>query len=121
MGRNRAPRGERPVKVFDSGLQHERTALAWERTAIASMVAGVLMARYAAESLHFAFAFLGLAQVVVGAVVLLWTGRHYDDLHGPLRAGDSPVHPTAAQIVGIATIVFVGAALVLAIVIALGL
>lgn len=112
-------RVERPDSVFDAGLQHERTALAWERTAIASMVAGVLMARYAAQSLHATFAFAGIAQVVVGAVVLVWTGRHYDDLHGPLRAGDSPVHPTAAQIVGLTTIVFSGIALVLAIVIAI--
>ncbi len=111
---------QRPDSVFDAGLQHERTALAWERTSIASMVAGVLMARYAAQSLHFVFAFVGLAQVVVGGVVLVWTGRHYDDLHGPLRAGDSPVHPTAASIVGVGTVVFTGAGLALAAVIALG-
>ena len=113
-------RGERPASVFDAGLQHERTALAWERTAIASMVAGVLMARYAADSLHVVYAFAGIAQVVVGAVVLVWSGRHSDELHGPLRAGDSPVHPTAARIVGLGTVVFAGIALVLAIVIAIG-
>lgn len=109
---------ERPSTVFDVGLQHERTALAWERTAIASMVAGVLMARYASESLHFAFAFVGLGQVVVGAGVLLWSARHYDELHGPLRAGETPIHPTAARIVGLGAIVFTGAGLLLALVIA---
>lgn len=108
----------RPTTVFDPGLQHERTALAWERTAIASMVAGVLMARYASESLHFAFAFIGLAQVVVGAAVLLWSARHYDDLHGPLRAGETPIHPTATQVVGIGAIVFTGSGLALAVIIA---
>ncbi|MFW2333058.1 DUF202 domain-containing protein [Ilumatobacter sp.] len=108
----------RPTAVFDPGLQHERTALAWERTAIAAMVAGVLMARYASLSLHFVFAFIGLGQVVVGAGVLLWSAKHYDDLHGPLRAGDSPIHPTAARVVGIATIVFTGAALVFSVIIA---
>jgi uncharacterized membrane protein YidH (DUF202 family) len=110
---------ERPGRVFDAGLQHERTALAWERTAISTMVAGVLLARYAAESLHWGFASVGLATVVLGAVLLVWTGRHYDDLHGPLRAGESPVHSTAAQVVGLATIAFVGAALALAIAIAI--
>lgn len=114
-------RVDRPGEVFDRGLQHERTALAWERTAISSMVAGVLMARHAAESVHFAFAVLGLAQVVVGAAILVWTGLRYDDLHGPLRAGQSPVHPTAARIVGIGTIVFTGLAGLLATAIALGL
>jgi uncharacterized membrane protein YidH (DUF202 family) len=113
-------RADRPKEVFDAGLQHERTALAWERTAIAAMVAGVLMARYAAESVHFAFAFVGIAQVVVGAVILVWTGLHYDDLHGPLRAGQSPVHPTAARVIGVGTIVFTGFAGLLAVAIALG-
>lgn len=109
---------ERPSSVFDQGLQHERTALAWERTAIATMVAGVLMARYAAESLRFVFASIGLAQVAIGAGVLLWSARHYDDLHGPLRAGETPIHPTAARVVGIGAIAFTGAALSLAIVVA---
>jgi putative membrane protein len=107
----------RPDTVFDVGLQHERTALAWERTAIASMVAGVLLARYAAQSLHFAFAAIGLAWVVVGGGLLVWSARHYDDLHGRLRDGQSPVHPGAARFVGFGTIAFTGAALLLAIVI----
>lgn len=110
--------GPRPTTVFDPGLQHERTALAWERTAIASMVAGVLMARYASLSLHFVFAVIGLAQVVAGAGLLLWSAKHYDDLHGPLRSGESPIHPTATQRVGIGAILFTGAGLVLAMVIA---
>ena len=114
------PDTSRPDKVFDVGLQHERTALAWERTAIAVMVAGVLLARYAAQTVHFAIAFVGIAQVVVGAVLLVWSGRHYDDLHGPLRAGASPVHPTAARVVGVATVAFSGIALTLAILIAVG-
>lgn len=110
----------RPDTVFDPGLQHERTALAWERTAIAVMVAGVLLARYAAQTVHFAIAFAGIGQVVVGGLVLVWSARHYEDLHGPLRAGTSPIHPTAARIVGIATVVFSGIGLVLAVLIAIG-
>lgn len=110
----------RPHTVFDPGLQHERTALAWERTAIAVMVAGVLLARYAAETVHFAIASVGVGQVVVGAALLVWSGRHYEDLHGPLRSGASPIHPTAARIVGIATVVFSGFGLVLALLIAVG-
>jgi uncharacterized membrane protein YidH (DUF202 family) len=111
-------RPERPAQVFDPGLQHERTALAWERTAIASMVAGVLLARYAAESLHYVIAAVGIAWVMVGAAILVWSARHYDDLHGPLRAGHSPVHPTAARVVGVGTVVFSGLGLALAIVVA---
>ena len=110
----------RPHTVFDPGLQHERTALAWERTAISVMVAGVLLARYAADTVHFTIAAVGVVQGVVGAVLLVWSGRHYEDLHGPLRAGTSPIHPTAARIVGIATVVFSGFGLVLAILITFG-
>ena len=108
----------RPSTVFDRGLQHERTTLAWERTAIAGMVAGVLMARYASQSLHDAFAFVGLAEVVAGAALLLWSAKHYDDLHGPLRSGRSPVHPTATRVVGVGAVCFTGAGLVLAVIIA---
>lgn len=110
---------QRPDQVFDPGLQQERTALAWERTAIASMVAGVLLARYSAQELHVAVAAVGILQVVIGAMLLIWTGAHYDELHGPLRAGDSPVHPVAARIVGIATVCLSGSALIVAIAIAL--
>ena len=108
----------RPDSVFDQGLQHERTALAWERTAIASMVAGVLMARYAADARFFAFAFIGIAQVVIGAGLLLWSARHYDDLHGPLRDGQTPIHPTATRTIGLAVVGFAGACLVLSVLIA---
>lgn len=107
----------RPDRVFDPGLQHERTALAWERTAIAAMVAGVLLARYAANTVHYTIAGIGIAQVVIGAVILVWAGRHYDDLHGPLRAGQSPVHPVATRVVGLATIAFTGLALGLSVLI----
>lgn len=110
---------ERPRAVFDSGLQHERTALAWERTAIASMVAGVLMARYAAGELHIAVGAFGVAQVVFGAALLVWSARHYEDLHGPLRTGDSPIHPTAARVVGIGASVFTGIGLAIAVLIAI--
>lgn len=109
----------RPAAVYDRGLQHERTALAWERTAIAGMVAGVLLARYSATSLHPVVAVLGVLQVVVGSGVLVWAARHYDDLHGPLREGQSPIHPLAAKVVGLGAVVFTGVATVIAVVIAL--
>ncbi len=93
-------------------LQHERTALAWERTAIATMVAGLLFSRQA-TTIHVSLAALGIAQVVLGGLVLIWAGRHYDDLHAPLRAGQSPVHPDAARLVGLTAIGFTGAALII--------
>ncbi len=104
----------RPEEVFDPMLQHERTALAWERTAIATMVSGTLLARQARE-LHATLAVMGVLQVLLGAALLIWTGLRYEQLHAPLRRGESPVHPLAVQIVGITTIVFSGAAMAIAI------
>ena len=70
--------------MFDAGLQQERTALAWERTAIASMVSGVLFARYSALELHVAVAAIGILQVVLGAVLLSLGRNRRPHLLGPL-------------------------------------
>lgn len=108
----------RPVTVFDPMAQHERTSLAWERTAISMMVAGLLLGRHAA-TLHPALSWIGIAQVVFGSGLLIWSGRHYDDLHGPLRAGISPVHVAGARWIGASTTAFIGIATIIAVVIAL--
>lgn len=110
--RSRRPR---PDSHFDRGLQHERTALAWERTAISAMVAGVLLGRYGAEDAHFTIALVGVLQVAIGGGLLVWTGFHYDELHGPLRAGSSVVHPGAARIIGLTTVIFTAFSLLLAV------
>jgi uncharacterized membrane protein YidH (DUF202 family) len=105
--------------VFDTGLQHERTSLAWERTAISMMVAGLVLSRFAATEGFWLLAAGGMAQVVFGAVLLVWSGAHYEDLHGVLRDGADVVHPSAARWVGLATIAGTGAGLVAAVVVAL--
>ncbi|MDH4171497.1 MAG: DUF202 domain-containing protein [Acidimicrobiia bacterium] len=107
----------RPAENFDEGLQHERTALAWERTAGALMVAGVLLARYASADAYPGIGVIGLMETAFGGGLLVWAGRHYDDLHGPLRSGDSVVHPTAARLAGLATVAFTTMALILALVV----
>ena len=104
----------RPTVVFDRMLQHERTALAWERTAIATIVAGALLARHAA-TIHVSLAVLGIAQLLTGAALLIWSGHHYDALHRPLRDGESPVHPMAAKIMGVTTMLFTGVATLVAV------
>lgn len=111
---SRVDRPDRPDRVFDRGLQHERTALAWERTSIAIMVAGTLLARYATQELHWGFATFGMLEVVFGGVLLVWTAQHYEELHGPLRAGQSPAHPDATRLLGKIVIGAIGAAVALA-------
>jgi uncharacterized membrane protein YidH (DUF202 family) len=119
MSASRRARGgaERPSTTFDFGLQHERTALAWERTAISIMVTGVVLARFAAIEALWFFAGVGLVQTALGAVVLVWASAHYEDLHGPLRDGTDVVHPSAARVVGLSAVGAIGLALVLAVVV----
>lgn len=105
---------QQPGDSFDRGLQHERTALAWERTSVATMVAGTVMARYAVDDGLWAFAVIGLGLLAYGALMLAWTGIRYDDLHGPLRQDTPIIHPTATRWVGRAAIAFCVLALVLA-------
>lgn len=105
----------RPTEVFDTRLQHERTSLAWERTAFSGMVIGWLMTRVGA-SIHPYLGVVGIVQVLAGAALLVWAGKHYEDLHGPLRAGESPTHPGAVMVVGIGTTLATGLATVLAVV-----
>lgn len=100
---------------FDPGLQAERTALAWERTGFSMMAAGVLFGRYAVTDAHEVLAAGGVAQMGLGAGLLMWAGFRYWGMQGPLWADEPVVHPTAARIVGLATIVFTALALLLAI------
>lgn len=101
--------------MFDPLFQHERTALAWERTAISGMAVGTLMTRVGV-TIHILLGAVGLVQVCASAALLVWAGRHYEDLHGTLRSGRSPVHPTAAALVGIGATVATLLATVLAVV-----
>jgi uncharacterized membrane protein YidH (DUF202 family) len=102
--------------VVDPGLQQERTALAWERTAIAVMVSGVLLARSAANTAHWTIALAGLLQTVIGGAILIWAGVHYTELRGPLLEGSDVVHPTATRLVGLSTVAFTAIALTLALI-----
>lgn len=104
----------RPSEVFDAGLQQERTSLAWERTAISIMVAGLLLSRFAATERFWLLATVGMAQVVLGAGLLVWAASHYEDLHGSLRNGGDILFPVGARVVGTVTVVGTGAALVAA-------
>lgn len=105
----------RPEQVFDPLLQQERTSLAWERTAFAGIVVGALMTRVGA-SVHVLLGGFGLLQVCASAGLLVWSGRHYEELHVQLRAGESPTHPAAARVVGIGTTIATGLAMLLALV-----
>jgi len=104
------------MNSIGGGLQHERTALAWERTAISMMVAGVVLARFGAQEVHFSVGFLGIAETVAGALLLLWAGRHDDELHSPATPPDSVPQVALARVIGGLSVVFSAVALAVVIV-----
>ncbi len=83
------------------------------------VVAGLLLSRFAATEEFWLLAAGGMIQVVFGAVLLVWSGAHYEDLHGALRQGVDVVHPSAARWVGLTTIAGTGTGLVAAVVVTL--
>jgi uncharacterized membrane protein YidH (DUF202 family) len=105
----------RPVNSIGGGLQHERTSLAWERTAIAMMVAGVILARYGAQSIHYTLGFVGVAQTAAGGVLLAWAGRHDQDLHSPTRPASAVPQVGLTRLIGLVTIVFCASSFTLAV------
>jgi uncharacterized membrane protein YidH (DUF202 family) len=107
------------MRFEDDGLQDERTTLAWERTAIATMAIGLLIARYASLSLHWAFGVAGLTAVAVGSGVLVWAGQRYDEMQDHIERGANPVHPQATRRIGLLAVVLTGVATTLAIAIAI--
>lgn len=106
-------RQPRPSAVYDPGLQHERTSLAWERTAVSTIVGGVLLARFSAQSGHFLIGLFSLVVVVYGSAVLLWAALHYEELHSTLRAGQTPAHPQMSRLVGMSTVAMTAIAIVI--------
>lgn len=107
--------GERPAESFSEALQHERTSLAWERTAIALMVAATLLARYAASDGVWPVAGIAFALAAAGGVLLVWSGVHYDNLHEPLRSGEAFDHHREIKLVALGTAVVTATGLVLSI------
>lgn len=60
-----------PPQVWDRGLQNERTRLAWQRTVLALVGCGLVVARLVA--LHWWPA--GVALALLAALAGLWLGR----------------------------------------------
>jgi hypothetical protein len=65
---------------------------------------------------HLALGVVGIVQVCASAVLLVWTGKRYRNLHGRLRAGEPASHPSAVVAVGIGTTVVTALATGLAVV-----
>lgn len=106
----------RPEHVFDPSLQHERTALAWERTSVALMLAAGLFFNYAEAAAVTWAQILGLLCLATGAAILLWSGQRYESLHGALRAGTNITHPAMLKTVALLSMVLTAGAIALVLV-----
>ncbi len=70
--------------VFDAGLQAERTALAWRRTALAMAVAAIGAGRLAAPVLGLGSVVLAAVGLVQAVVVAEVARRRYRAVHDSL-------------------------------------
>jgi uncharacterized membrane protein YidH (DUF202 family) len=102
-----------PDRVLDTGLQHERTALAWDRTGLALLVVGALTLRAGGAPFDGWLHLPSYLAMVVGALLLWAGGRQYARREVTLRAGGSPVQPGLVRLTGIATLAVSLSALVL--------
>ncbi|HRW39895.1 MAG: DUF202 domain-containing protein [Acidimicrobiales bacterium] len=91
-----------PEGPYAVELQHERTALAWERTAFSILAVGVVLARFAAFEHQGLLVAAGLAVLVGGATLVAWTQVTYQLRGHALRRGEDVAHPAAARTIGLA-------------------
>lgn len=102
---DRADGHDRP---YARELQHERTALAWERCAFSMMGVGIILARFAALHDEWVLVAAGLAVIVLGTGLIVWAELTYEVRGHALRRGDDVAHPSAARFVGLATTITCG-------------
>jgi uncharacterized membrane protein YidH (DUF202 family) len=100
--------------VADSGLQHERTALAWDRTGLSFLVAGAFLLRAGGptfSAVRHAPAAIALA---LGALLLVVAARRYGTQRAAFDRRRNPASPRLVRAVGVGASVVSAAALVLA-------
>lgn len=94
------------MTLFDPGLQPERTELAWRRTALALGAGSLVALRLLPVAFgHPAWAFGGVAGLVIAAVLWLAARRRYRVVNELLcRDGDHAMLPGAAVIASLAAL-----------------
>ena len=83
-------------RPFDSGLQPERTSLAWQRTSLALGIAALLAARLVAEHAWWAAVAFAAAGITAIVSLLVATRRRYRRVHRALSASPSGAVPSGA-------------------------
>jgi uncharacterized membrane protein YidH (DUF202 family) len=106
--------------VFDSGLQVERTLLAWQRTALSLAIVSAVAIRVLAVEIGPAGVAIGIAGLILAAVAYAVAWRRYRRAHLALTRGARlPDAGVVIAIVGAATLVLALAGVVVLIVTAL--
>lgn len=86
------------ARYGDTGLQHERTDLAWTRTAIAFGIVGGLLLRAAPRMTWPAVgSVLGFGVLAISAAVLLGRHHRYQRRDGALHADDPVAIPQSMR------------------------
>jgi uncharacterized membrane protein YidH (DUF202 family) len=110
----------RPDTVVDLGMQAERTALAWRRTALGIGVGGVVAFRIGGPALGPGVAVAAVAGGVLALAAFWMAGRRYRAVQKSLREGSDlralarPAAPILAVAVATALIGAIAVAFVLA-------
>ena len=94
------------MRIYDEGMQQERTALAWDRTGLAMIVGGALFLRAGDPPYHELRHLPGIAMIALGALLLVLSFQHYESRDARLRRGGTATHPGIVRIVGVATVLF---------------
>jgi uncharacterized membrane protein YidH (DUF202 family) len=103
-----------PDRVYDAGLQQERTSLSWTRTALAVMAAGAVFLRGGEPPYHSPRHLPGIVAVVLGVALLLHGAQgRYERLHHVLGHGKPVATPWLIRAVGVGVTLFSAAALAL--------
>lgn len=77
------------VELYDPGLQPERTALAWRRTALSLAVGSMVSLRVLPEALnHSGWMVLGLCGVLGSGLLWVYAGRRNSRIYAALRAAE---------------------------------
>lgn len=73
-------------RVFDAGLQAERTSLAWRRTGLALLACSLAAGRVLWPALGFAAIALAILGAATGVAVVGLHSRRYQRVHATLTA-----------------------------------
>ena len=78
-------------RLFDAGLQPERTALAWRRTTLTLAVGAILSFRLLAPALHVWSIPVGVAGLLLSAATWILAGRRARRVQAALLSPSNPL------------------------------